>query len=126
LNHVLILDKIKSVIFNFTPPFIWVKKESTLYTLPIRVDNIIKGNDINNPSLSARINNDSVYNLPEFDVVAILYDAKHNAINASKTHKDGLLSNSNTSVYFTWPEALSGEFITQDIFTQINPFTTKF
>lgn len=119
-------SQVKSVTFNFLPPFVWTKKEPTLDTLPIRVDNIIKGNDINNPSLSARINNDSVYNLPAFDVVTIIYDANHNAINASKTHKDGLQSNANTSVYFTWPEAFSGEFVTQDIFTQINPFTTNF
>lgn len=119
-------SQIKSVTFNFIPPFIWTKKEPTLDALPIRIDNIITGNNINNPSLSARINNDSIYNLPGFDVVAILYDINHNAINASKTYKDGLQSNANTSVYFTWPEALTTALITQDIFVQINPFTTKF
>ena len=49
-----------------------------------------------------------------------------NAINASKTHKNGLNSNSDTPVVFTWPEALEGVPVTQDILVQINPFSVSF
>jgi len=119
-------SQIRSVSFDFLPPFKWVKKSSTLDTLPVRVDNIVQGGDKNNPTLSARVNNDSVYDLPSFDVIAILYDADHNAINASKTYKDGLTSNANTPLFFTWPEAFSSEPVTRDVLIQINPFTTSF
>jgi hypothetical protein len=119
-------SQIKSVSFDFLPPFVWVKKDPSLDSLQIHVDNIIKGDDKNNPTLTASITNDSIYDLPSFDVIAILYDVNHNAINASKTYKDGLSSNKNTPVFFTWPQAFSGKTATSDIFIQINPFTVSF
>ncbi len=119
-------DEVRSVMFEFTSPFIWVKKDPTIQTLPIRVDNIVYGTDKTAPSLTARINNDSVYDLPSFDVITILYDISHNAINASKTHKDGLDSNKNSLLLFTWPQPFDQEPVTQDILPQINPFSTSF
>ncbi len=115
-------DEVRSVMFDFTSPFIWVKKEPTIQTLPIRIDNIIYGTDKNAPSLTARINNDS----PEFDIITILYDLSHNAINASKTHKDGLDSNKNSLLLFTWPQPFDQDPVTQDVIPQINPFSVSF
>jgi len=120
------LGQIKSVSFEFLPPLIWIKKDPTLQTLPISVNNIILDNNKDTPNLSATINNDSIYDLPEFDVIAILYDADHNAINASKTHKGQLLNNNSLPVVFTWPEALSALPLTQDILISINPFSVSF
>jgi hypothetical protein len=119
-------SQIKSVSFEFLPPFNWVKKEPTLQKLPIRVSNIILDNNQNTPTLSAVINNDSIYDLPGFDVIAILYDADHNAINASKTQKDKLLNNNSVPVFFTWPEALTALPVTKDIMILINPFSVSF
>ncbi len=118
--------QIKSVTFEFTSPLVWVKKAPTIQTLPIKVEDTTLGGDINSPSLTATISNESIYNLPAFDVIAILYDADHNAINASKTHKDGLLSNDRSLVLFTWPQAFSGTPVTKDIMVEINPFLTSF
>lgn len=115
--------QIKSVSFEFTEPFVWVKKESTIDNLPIFVDNIVLSDDIKNPSLSARIKNESVYDLPSFDVISILYDENHNAINASKTIKNGIKSNNSLSVFFTWPEPFTGKPVLEDILISINPFT---
>ncbi len=119
-------SQIKSVTFEFLEPLMWVKKLPTTQTLPINVKNIIFDNNKNTPSLSATVFNNSVYDLPEFDVIAILYDADHNAINASKTHKDKLLNNDSTPVMFTWPEVLSSIPVTQDIMVLINPFSVSF
>ena len=118
--------ELKSVSFEFTGPFVWVKKEPTISTLPIYVDNIAMGEDKNNPSLSARIRNESIYNLPPFDVVAILYDKDGNDINASRTVKDGLASNNNSSVFFTWPEKLPSDPVTEDVLIGIDPFSVTF
>jgi hypothetical protein len=120
------LAQIKSVTFEFTGTFIWVKKEPTIDSLPIYVDNIVMGEDKKNPSLSARIRNESIYELPSFDVITILYDENNNAINASKTVKDGLASNDSMSVFFTWPEALTGSPVIKDVLVSINPFTAPF
>jgi hypothetical protein len=117
---------IKSVNFDFTSPFVWLKKKPVIQTLPIRVDEIIMSEDKSSPSLTARINNDSIYDLPSFDVVALLYDIKHNVINASKTHKEGLDTNQNSLLLFTWPNPLTDDPATKDILVQVNPFTTPF
>ncbi len=118
--------EVKSVTFEFTSPFVWTKKEPTINSLPFYVDNIQMGEDKNSPSLSARIKNESIYEIPSFDVVAILYDENHNAINASKTVKDGLTSNNSLPVFFTWPEVLTSEPVTKDVLIELNPFTVSF
>lgn len=119
-------SELKSVTFEFLPPLIWIKKEPTLQTLPIRVSNIVFDNNKDTPNLSAIISNDSIYDLPEFDVIAILYDGENNAINASKTHKDKLTSGNNLPVVFTWPEPLSALPVIKDILISINPFSVSF
>jgi len=119
-------SKVKTVTFEFSPSLVWVKKFPTLQTLPIRVNNIILDNNKDTPRLSATISNESVYDIPEFDVITILYDGDKNAINVSKTHKDKLLSNNSIPVVFTWPEPLSSVPLTKDIMVLINPFSVSF
>lgn len=119
-------SQIKTVTFEFINPLIWVKKNPTLQNLKIYVSDIIFNDNVDTPSLSARIKNDSIHDIPEFDAIAILYDVDHNAINASKTHKDKLLNNSSLPVIFTWPEILSATPLTQDVMILINPFSVSF
>lgn len=119
-------SQIKSVSFEFLPSLIWVKKISKLDTLKIYVSNIIFDDNKDTPSLSAIVRNDSIYDLPGFDVIAVLYDANHNAINVSKTHKDKLSSNNKTPVVFTWPEILSAFPVTKEVLISINPFSLSF
>ena len=118
--------QLKSVTFEFTSPYVWLKKEPTLNNLPIYVDNINMGEDKKSPSLSAKINNESIYDIPPFEVVTILYDIDHNAINASKTITDGVKSNDSIPVYFTWPKELTSDPVTKDVLVQINPFSVSF
>lgn len=117
---------IKSVSFEFTNELVWVKKAPTLQTLQIKVSNIVFDNNKDTPTLSAIVNNDSIYDIPEFDVVTILYDQDRNAINASKSHKEGLVNNKNLRVFFTWPEELTSIPVTKDVLVQINPFLVNF
>jgi hypothetical protein len=119
-------SQIRSVSFEFLPPFVWQKKEPTANILPVKVSNIVLNNDFNQPNLTAQIKNESIYDLPPFDVVAILYDIDNNAINVSKTGKEGLVSNGNLFVSFTWPEALPSVPVKRDVLVQINPFTVSF
>jgi hypothetical protein len=119
-------SQIRSVRLDFTSPFVWLKKKPTIQTLPVTIDNIILTTERGNTSLTARVNNDSIYDLPAFDVMTILYDINHNAINASRTHKDGLTSNDNSLLLFTWPQPLNDEVASKDVFLLINPFTTPF
>lgn len=118
--------KAHSVSFDFTSPITWVKKSPIAQLLPLRVSNINFSIENDIPTLTAKIRNDSVYDIPEFDIVAILYDVNHNAINVSKTHKDELKSNTDSLLLFTWPENLAANPTTQEIFVQINPFSLTF
>ncbi len=120
---------IKSVSFEFTSSYAWVKKDSNINTLPVIVDNIIYNKSVDDkhgPSLDAIVNNDSIYDIPKFDVIAILYDINHNAVNVSKTVINGLISNQSAPLYFTWPIKFSGDPVVNDILVQINPFTISF
>jgi hypothetical protein len=118
--------KVKSVSFQFTSPFVWVKKEPTLQTLPITVDNVIYDNSGATPVLTAVVNNNSIYELPAFDVITILYDQDHNAINASKTQVEGMHSNTQAPITFTWPASFPETPVTKDVLVQIDPFSTTF
>lgn len=119
---------IKTVTFEFLNPLIWVKKPPILQTSQqsINVSNIVFDNNKDTPNLTALVNNNSVRDIPEFDAIAILYDANHNAINASKTHKDKLLNSTSVPIVFTWPELLPSEPVTKDIMVLINPFLVSF
>ena len=119
-------SKVKSITFEFVPPYDWVKKEPSLNTLQVLVDNVILGEDLKSPSLTARVKNESIYDIPLFEVIAILYDAEGNAINASKTFKDGLTSGDTTSVFFTWPNEFSRTPVVKDVLVSINPFSVSF
>ena len=119
-------SKVKSVVFEFTGSLVWVKKENTIDKLPVYIDNMKLGDDKENPILEARMRNESVNNLPAFDAIAILYNKDGNVINASKTYKNGLQSGGSLPLYFTWPEPLSENPVTEDIIFLINPFTVSF
>jgi hypothetical protein len=119
-------SELKSITFQFTSPLVWVKKAPTLQTLPITVKNIIFDDNKDTPTLSATVINDSIYDVPEFEVIAILYDIDHNAINASGSHQDKLLNNTSIPITFTWPEVLSAYPATKDVLISINPFAVKF
>jgi hypothetical protein len=119
-------SEIKTVTFEFLSPLVWVKKPPTIQTLPIKVKNIVLDNNENTPTLSAMISNESIQDLPEFDVIAILYDADKNAINASKTRKEKLLNGESLSIFFTWPEPLTSAPVNQEILLLINPFSLSF
>jgi hypothetical protein len=119
-------NQIKTVTFEFLEPLVWVKKYPTLQTIKFGVSNIIFDNNIDNPTLTALVYNDDIYDLPEFDVIAILYDIEHNAINVSKTRKDKLSSDERLPVVFTWPEPLSSVPVIKEVFVSIDPFSVPF
>ena len=112
----------KNVTFEFEPSMIWWKKESVIQTLSVKIDRILLGSDSEAPSLPARVRNDSIIDIPEFDAVVIIYDANKNAIAVSKTRGNNLKSNTEDLLLFTWPKPFTEAPVTKDVFLQINPF----
>ena len=120
------LEEIKSVIFNFSEPIVWYKKEPTLQMMPFKTKDIYFEGDINGANLSVKVLNDSIYPLPPFDVIAILYDKDGNAINGSISRREELRGGAEINVVFTWPEKLSATPLTHDVFLSINPFEVSY
>jgi len=112
----------KNVTFSFIEPLIWVKKDSITQILPIKADRIILDESGNYPSLTARVNNESIYDLPKFDAIVILYDINKNAINVSKTSQGLIKSNDSKIILFNWPTAFSQTPVNKEVIIQINPF----
>jgi hypothetical protein len=116
----------RSVSFDFTEPLVWYKKMPKIQTEPVKIERILLSDNDGAPVLTASVVNDSIYNLPEFDVIAIVYDQNRNAIGVSSTHKYGLSSNQKTDVVFTWPEPFSDFAVFQDLIISVDPFTLPF
>lgn len=116
----------KNTTFEFVGNMNWLKKDPVVQRLPIKIDRVTIGDNTDTPTLTARINNESIYDLPEFDVITILYDENKNAIAVSKTHKDYLKAGTTLPLLFTWPKAFSSVPVVKEIIHQVNPFMVKF
>ena len=112
--------------FEFTqiPEWIQVSQEK-INQLQVLVSDINLADETTMPRLSATIKNNSFFVIPEIDVIAILYDANHNAISASRTYLDQLVSEETAIVNFTWPEPLSDKAITKEIIPMYNIFLVQ-
>jgi hypothetical protein len=58
-------------------------------------------------------------------VVAILYGAEGNAVNASRTYLDRIDQQSVAKVAFTWQESFTEPIARIEIIPRINPFEQK-
>lgn len=110
-------------LFKFTEAPAWEKIDRRFETFPVSIrDKNLSGADLA-PKLTAEVANDSIYDLSNVPVVAIVYDKDGNALAASRTFLDKLPKNSAEPVYFTWPKPFSGQVSSTDIFPEINPFS---
>lgn len=114
------------VSFEFTslPDWIQVSKEK-LDQLKILVSGITLEDEETAPRLFATLKNRSFFMIPEVDVIAILYDASHNAISASRTYLDLLSPLETREVAFTWSEPFAKKVVTQEIIPLYNIFLAK-
>lgn len=112
----------KNVTFEFTSQISWWNKDSIIQKYPIKVDRVLLGDDSSSPSLTARVRNESIIDIKEFDAIAILYDANKNAIAVSKTRGNDLRSNTERTMLFTWLRPFEETPVTKEVFLQINPF----
>jgi len=114
------------VTFEFTQAPEWrTVPQDKINQLKVLVSKIVLINEKTSPALSATITNNSLYTIPEVDVVAILYDSAGNAISASRTYIEVLAPEAVVDVNFTWPEPLSGEVFAKEIIPLYNVFLAK-
>ena len=109
--------------FEFTEVPVWSQvAEEKINQLKILVSNIVLENEDKNPRLSANIKNNSLFAIPQVNVVAILYDALGNAVSVSQTYLETVAGEEVREVHFTWPEPFSATVVTKEIIPMFNVF----
>lgn len=114
------------VTFEFTEMPAWITvPEDKLKELKVLVSDINLTGEDTSPELSATIKNNSLFSIPDVNVVAILYDASHNAVSASSTYVDMLGPEEVRQVNFTWREPFSAKVVAKEIIPLYNIFSVK-
>lgn len=104
----------------------WVQvSEAKTNQLKILISNIGLENEMTSPHLFATVKNDSLFVVPDINIVAILYDGAGNALAVSRTYLNKLDGGESTEVNFTWPEPISGTVVAKEIIPMYNIFATK-
>jgi len=95
-------------------------------SLSILIEDTVLTSTTSSPKLTAKIVNDSFYDLSDLDVIAILYDKEGNALAAGKTRVDPLRKNTSENLFFTWPKPFEETVITTEIIPRIDVFSVTF
>ncbi|MFA6325097.1 MAG: hypothetical protein WCX46_02615 [Candidatus Paceibacterota bacterium] len=112
--------------FEFTEVPIWIQVPvEKINQLKVFISNIKLENTDTNPNLSATIKNNSLFQIPEVNVIAILYDATGNAVSASRTYLDSLIGEESANINFTWIQPFAEEVIAKEIIPIFNIFSVK-
>ncbi len=115
------------VTFEWTSAPTWIKVDrNQKNALAVSADKKTISNMLGAPKLEAVIVNNTLNELKDLDVYAILYDESGNVITVSKTLIERLEKTGTAPVVFTWPEPLVARPARIDIFPQINIFELSF
>ncbi len=112
--------------FEFTQAPTWIQvSQDKIDQLKVAVSQISLQNETVSPKLTATIKNNSLFQIPEINVVAILYNAAGNVVSASRTYLDVLNGEESAPVSFTWPEPFTDKVIAEEIIPVYNIFNVK-
>ena len=107
--------------FEFTEAPVWSQvSQNKIDQFKILVSNIKLANEATSPTLSATVTNNSLFQIPEVNVIAILYDASGNAVSVSRTFLDMLQGQESSTLNFTWIEPFSTEVVSEEIIPIFN------
>ncbi|MBY0376845.1 hypothetical protein K2P96_02640 [Patescibacteria group bacterium] len=112
--------------FEFSEVPLWKQIDpKKVGQLKVAVSNIELENETTAPHLSAIVKNNSLFDVPEVKVIAILYDEFHNALSVSSTYIDDLSGGASQNINFTWPQPMTGKVVTEEIIPEYNIFQVK-
>jgi len=112
--------------FEFTSEPVWLQvSQDKIDQLKVLVSNLNLQNTDTSPSLSATITNTSLFQIPDVNVIALLYDASGNAVSASKTYLDVLQGQESSTLNFTWIEPFTTKVVSEEIIPIFNIFSVK-
>jgi len=112
--------------FEFTEVPVWITvPETKINQLQLFISEINLTNEAVSPFLSANLKNNSLFGIPDINVVAILYDENNNAVSASSTYIDELRGEETQTLSFTWPEPFATKVVTKEILPAYNILGVK-
>jgi hypothetical protein len=112
--------------FEFTETPQWQQVSvDKINQLKVLVSNISLTNETTSPSLSATITNNSLFSIPNVNVVAILYDQSGNAVSASSTYLNQINPLGSTNVNYTWPQPFTTPVVKKEILPVYDIFSVK-
>lgn len=112
--------------FEFSEAPTWLQVPQNLIDqLKVAVSDIQLQDETTSPRLSATITNNSLFTIPDVNVIAILYDAGGNAISTSRTYLSQLGPLQNSDINFTWPEPIAGTVVAKEIIPMFDVFAAK-
>lgn len=112
--------------FEFTEIPTWKSVPlDKIQQLNIGISGIVFSGENDKPALSAIVKNNSIFNIPEVSLVAILYDENHNAISTSRTYIEDFNREEEKEVNFTWQEAFNSKIVSKEIIPIYNIFSVN-
>lgn len=112
--------------FEFTETPLWVNvDQQRIDQLKVVASDIILTDEDNAPKLSAVLENNSLFIIPDLKAVAILYDEFNNALSVSSTYVPLLKGESKVDINFTWRAPMPKKVISKEIIPIFNIFTTR-
>ena len=90
------------VVFEFTRGLSWQKTLGPEPSIEIQ-STVLTGTD-ETPRIDAVLENDSLDDLEEVEIVAIIFDSDNNAIHSSRTVLDNFERATTRKIVYTWPE----------------------
>lgn len=118
----------KHVFLEFEEGYQWVKTNPRFKGITLSVKNKNLENLSLAPRLSSAVENDSLFDLAEIEVTAILRGADENALAISGTQIGNLSKRRSQDVFFTWlaPFSSSTPVSRIEIIPRVNPFTVSY
>lgn len=117
----------RRAVFSFLETPLWIRVDRDLQqSLPVFVQEKIVTGALSSPKLTATIVNDSLYDIPDLDVIVILYNEEGNVFAASTTLIDPLRKNTSQKIFFTWPRPFEEDVFKIEIIPRINIFSIRF
>ena len=114
------------VSFEFTSVPVWLQvSQEKINQLKILVSDIELKDEASSPRLSATVKNNSLYFIPNVDVITILYDINGNAVSTSRTYLNQLSPLQTADINFTWQEPFSSPVVAKEIIPMFD-ITAKF
>ena len=110
--------------FTETPQWFQVSQDK-ISQLKVLISNLQLSGETTNPKLSATIKNNSLFTIPNVNVVALLYDKSGNVVSASNTYVAQLNPLATNQINFTWPGPFSSDIVAKELIPMYDVFAAK-